>query len=767
MRRFARIAVPVCVLASAFAGAAQQGKHPAAAKPAGGTEEPGTPSPRLQAIRANNIGLALMDRQDFQNALGKFQIACVMDSQSDAGCLNMGIAFLYMQRYDDARRVLAKSASKDAKNPRAWFNLGLVERAVDQPKAALEDFEKTASLDPNDADTQYFIGDLLSKNEQYAKASAAYLNAVKLNPFHASAELGLAEAAQHTGDTDAALAHLNRFRHITSENLGEPVSVAYGKQGRYSRVEELPREPERILPAVPVKFVDVTAASGLPDAPPAASRRARNVDAGADSGIAGAKQGVPLDAEAGAPSLAGFLGSGACVFDYNGDGKPDIFLVNGDGAGSGALYRNTSDGKFVNETKAAKLDFHGEGTGCAVGDYDNDGYPDLVVSSSSGIRMYHNDGNGTFRDVTAAAGLSVDGFVLGVTFVDYDEDGDLDLYVTRFVDFPLKSPQEPFSFPAGAQGPGNILFRNKGNGTFMDWTKETGLAGASPSIGAAGNDLNNDGAVDLVVTGLQKMPTLYINEREGAFRAGSPWSAPMPGPAAGIAAMDFDRDGWMDLAFTHWSPPGLSLWRNVSGRAFQPAGLPDPGWMRGWGIASLDYDNDGWADLVAVGENFSGEGRIALLRNEGRQGFRDVTQETGLDKIVLRNPRSVIAFDFDGDGTTDLLITQNNLPPKLLKNVGGAKNGWLGLAFKGDDSTTGIGVKVDIFAGAERQKWEVPGASGYLGQGPPELLIGLGAERAADVVRAVWPGSAVQDELQVNGGKREVIKESDPRDTQH
>jgi hypothetical protein len=189
--------------------------------------------------------------------------------------------------------------------------------------------------------------------------------------------------------------------------------------------------------------------------------------------------------------------------------------------------------------------------------------------------------------------------------------------------------------------------------------------------------------------------------------------------------------------------------------------------MRGWGIASLDYDNDGWADLVAVGENFSGEGRIALLRNEGRQGFRDVTQETGLDKIVLRSPRSVIAFDFDGDGTTDLLITQNNLPPKLLKNVGGAKNGWLGLAFKGDDSTTGIGVKVDIFAGAERQKWEVPGASGYLGQGPPELLIGLGAERAADVVRAVWPGGAVQDELQVNGGKREVIKESDPRDTQH
>jgi hypothetical protein len=241
----------------------------------------------------------------------------------------------------------------------------------------------------------------------------------------------------------------------------------------------------------------------------------------------------------------------------------------------------------------------------------------------------------------------------------------------------------------------------------------------------------------------------------------------MPGPAAGIAAMDFDRDGWMDLAFTHWAPPGLSLWRNASGKTFQRVQLPDPGWMRGWGIAPMDYDNDGWIDLVAVGENFSGEGRIALLRNEGPQGFRDITQETGLDKIALRNPRSVIAFDFDGDGATDLLITQNNLPPKLLKNTGGAKNGWMQLAFKGDDSKTGIGVKVEIFAGGEPQKWEVPGASGYLGQGPPEVFLGLGPQRAADVVRVVWPSGFVQDEMQVISGKRDLITEFDPRDTQH
>jgi tetratricopeptide (TPR) repeat protein len=764
MKRFSRIAAPVCVLACAFVGAGQQRKHPATTKtpvsePAA---EPAPSSTRVQAIRDNNTGLALMERQQFTAALPKFQSACIMDTASDVGCMNMGIAFLYMRQYDDARRVLAKSTSKDAKNPRAWFTLGLVEKALGATKDALQDFQKAAALDPNDADTQYFIGELLSRNEQYSPAAAAYSNALKLNPLHASAELGLADVAQHAGDTDAALAHLNRFRHLTSDNLSEPISVAYGLQGKYSRVQELPREVEKVSPAASVRFVDVTSASGLPDAPFDAARSGAKRDSSrvhADKGLGAA--GLDQNAS----SLAGFLGSGACVFDYDGDGKPDIFLVNGDGAGNAMLFRNTGDGKFANATKAAKLEFHGQGTGCAVGDYDNDGYLDLVVSSADGVALYHNERNGTFKNVTDAAGIHVDGFVLGVTFVDYDNDGDLDLYVTRFENFPLKNPGEPFSFPQGASGPGNILFRNKGNGTFMDWTKDTGLAGSGPSIGAMGSDVNNDGAEDLVISGWQKAPLLLINQREGAFRAESPWTASMPGPAAGIAALDFDGDGWMDLAFTHWAPPGLSLWRNASGKSFDPVRIPDPGWMRGWGLAPLDYDDDGWVDLVAVGENFSGEGRIALLRNEGLQGFRDVTQDTGLDKIELRNPRSVIAFDFDGDGSVDLLITQNNLPPKLLKNVGG-KNEWLQLAFKGDDNSTGIGVKVEIFAGAGRQKWEVPGASGYLGQAPPEVLLGLGSQRLVDVVRVSWPGGMLQDELQMTGGKN-LIREADPHDTQH
>jgi tetratricopeptide (TPR) repeat protein len=761
MKKFARGVLPLVALTCGLIGAAQR-KHPPTPN-ASETDDAAVNSPRVQAIRENNIGIALMDRQQFPDALAKFQSACILDSESDVGCMNMGIAFLYMQRYDDARRVLAKSASREPQNPSAWFNLGLAEKTVGQSGAALRDFEKVASLDPDDADTQYFLGALYADDRQYLKATAAYSQAVKLNPFHASAELGLAEVAQRTNDSASAIAHLNRFRHITSDSLGEPISVSYGEQGKYSRAQELSWESGPARAAIPVHFLDVTAASGLA-APPTAAASATSGHR-AKTGTGDSKSDQAEDLNASGNTLSAFLGSGACVFDYNLDGKPDIFLVNADGRGNGALYRNNGDGKFVDETKAAKLEFHGQGTGCAAGDYDNDGFPDLAVSENGGVILYHNEGNGTFKDVTDVAGVRGDGLVLGVTFIDYDHDGDLDLYVTRFGDFRASDPSQPFSFPFDGPAPGNILWRNKGNGTFMDWTKELALGGNASSVGAMGSDVNNDRKIDFVVSGWQRAPSLFINQHEGPFRATSPWAGDMPGPSAGIAALDFDKDGWMDLAFTHWAPPGLSLWRNVSGKSFARAPLPDPKWMRGWGLAALDFDNDGWIDLVAVGETFSNEGRIILLRNEGSKGFQDVTQQTGLDKIVLRNPRSVIAFDYNGDGSADLLITQNNLPPVLLKNVGGNKNGWVELAFKGRaDTKNGVGVSLKLFAGAEREGWEVAGSSGYLGQGPSEILAGLGPLNEVDVVRLIWPNGILQDELQVPGGRRELISEIDLRD---
>jgi tetratricopeptide (TPR) repeat protein len=767
MHRQMNLLMPFAISAAALvctvAIASQQQNQTLQTKPAE-VSPPAQTRLHTEAARANNIGVALMNRQEFTVALPKFQTACVEDAQSDIPCLNMGIAMANLQQYEEARKVLSKAAERHPQDAYAWFNLGLIEKSTGQIKSGIEDFQKVAEIDSKDADTQYFLGLLYSQAQQYDNAIAAFDRALKLNPFHLSAEFGLAQAEQRSGNKDAAKEHLERFQHMTAEKLGKPISSLYGEQGKYSLAQSMFPAPEPVPPAVPVHFVNVTAQSGLPTAPAAEALARASLHGGGHSGARGGKTGTRSPAESEPRSLASFLGSGACIIDYDGDGKPDIFLVNADGKGNAALYRNEGNGKFADVTKAAKLDFHGEGTGCAVGDFDNDGRPDLAVSSSAGVALFRNEANGTFKNVTEAAGIHADGLALGVTFIDYDHDGDLDLYVTRFNNFPLGNPAEPFAFPPNTAPAGNVLWRNNGDGTFTEWTKETGLEGSGLSIGAIGSDINNDRAIDFVVTGWQKSPTVFLNPREGAFRAIAPWASEMPSPTAGVVALDFNKDGWMDLAFTHWGLPGLSLWRNVEGKSFERVPLPDPGWMRGWGIAPVDYDDDGWIDLVAVGETFSGEGRIVLLRNEGPAGFRDVTSETGLDKVVLHNPRSVVAFDYDGDGSMDLLITQNNLPPVLLKNVGGNRYNWLQLAFKGEhDNKTGIGTKVEVSSGAVVQKWEVAGASGYLGQGPADIVVGLGTERQADIVRAFWPTGVPQDELEVRVGKRDVIAELDRR----
>jgi tetratricopeptide (TPR) repeat protein len=744
-----------------LADAGQQTKRPHAPKSADATlsdPEDARAASHAQIIRENNFGVALMNRQQFEQALGKFQRACILEPQSDIGCVNAGIALLNMQRFDEARQILAKSAERDPQNPRVWFNLGLLEKAVDKSDAAIEDFTKVAQLDPYDADTQYFIGLVYSQAREYDKAIAAFKHAIELNPFQVSAEFGLAQALQRKDDTANAKEHFDRFQHLVSEKLGKPMSFIYGEQGKYSLAESMSPAPEPVPPAVSVHFVNVTALSGLPAHPSATGE-----EAGTPANATTRRRKAATE-EIAPESVSHFLGSGACIIDYDGDGRPDIFLVDGDGKGNAALYKNEGGGRFVNVTREAKLEIHGEGMGCAVGDYDNDGKPDLAVSMNGGVLLFHNEGKGTFKDVTKDSGIEMDGLAMGVTFIDYDHDGDLDLYVTRFNDFPLTNSAEPFSFPMDATPAGNVLWRNNGNGTFTNWTAETGLAGAAPSIGAIGSDLNNDRAIDFVVTGWQKAPVAFLNPREGIFRVTTPWASDMPAPTAGVAVLDFDKDGWMDLAFTHWGTPGLSLWRNVQGKSFERVPLPDLGWMRGWGVAALDYDDDGWMDLVAVGENFSGEGHLVLLRNEGEKGFRDVTSEVGLDKIVLHNPRGVIAFDFDGDGSTDLLITQNHLPPVLLKNEGGNRYNWLRMEFKGtNDNKTGIGTKVEMSAGALQQKWEIIGASGYLGQGSTDILAGLGPERGADVVRLLWPTGVLQDEMEIPALKTDRITEIDRR----
>jgi hypothetical protein len=308
------------------------------------------------------------------------------------------------------------------------------------------------------------------------------------------------------------------------------------------------------------------------------------------------------------------------------------------------------------------------------------------------------------------------------------------------------------------------MWRNNGNGTFTDVTKQTGLSAPASSASAVGTDYNNDRAVDIVATGWHGPPTIFENPREGEFAARQPWSASSWNRTVGVAALDYDHDAWMDLAFTHWGAPWISLWQNNLGKTFEQVPLPKVDWGRAYGIAAIDYDNDGWVDLAAVGETKDGKGEVRLFRNLGPDGWKDVSADVGLDKIQLKEPRAIIAGDYDNDGAVDLLITQNHGPAVLLRNQGGNRNNSLRLALKGlNDNKSAIGTKVEVFSAGLRQKFEVYGSSGYLGQNSPYLTIGLGQSKVADVVRMLWPTGVLQDEIEVAVNKVQHFTEMDRR----
>jgi tetratricopeptide (TPR) repeat protein len=689
-----------------------------------------------QAARVNNLGAAYMDQQLFDKALQSFEQAALLDPSLEIAKLNQGIALLNLGRIDAARKLLEQATVSAPGDAHAWYNLGLLDKSGSHPEAAVEAFERVIHIDANDPETWYFLGTVYAQLKQYPQAIAAFEHALQLNPLHASAQFGLSRAYQQSGDTAQARTHLTRFQYVTQNKLGSPISLAYGDQGKYSRVEDSPAAVKKVPDAIPVRFRATTESAGL-----------------STSAWTGGT---------GDPALA--LGPGACFLDYDGDGRLDIFLPASTPFGKVALYHNLGNGRFEDVTRAAKIDPELQGVGCTAGDYDNDGATDLALTALHRIVLLHNEKNGTFKDVTAPSGLISEGNNVAVTFVDYDHDGDLDLYVTRLTnraedDTAGKNP-ETYD-PAKAS---NVMWRNNGNGTFTDVTDAVGLAGKSVGVAAVGTDYNNDRAVDLALTNWHNPATVYENPREGKFLPRQLWSAPLPPLTMGVSVLDFDHDGWMDLAFTHWAAPGVSLWRNQKGTSFDPVALPATGWVHAWGVAAFDYDNDGWVDLVAVGETGDGRGQVKLFRNLGPAGFEDVSTEVGLDKIVLKDPRAVITGDYDNDGATDLLITQNHGPAVLLQNQGGNRNHSLRLSLTGlNDNKSAIGTKVEVFAAGNRQKFEIAGSSGYLGQNSTQLTIGLAEARDADVVRMLWPTGVLQDEIEVAGGRDQRYTEMDRR----
>ncbi len=680
----------------------------------------------IEAARLNNIGCAYMNQQLFEKGLKSFQQAAEADPKLTIARLNEGVAYLNQQKVDEAKSAFENALKQDSKSPTAWYGLGMLAKNTGDAAGAIDAFKHVIEIDSNDSDTWYFLGTAYVEAKQFPQAIEAFEHALKLNPLHASAEFGLSRAYQQSGNVDHAREHLKKFQYITQNKIGAPMSLAYGEQGRYSRAVESPQGVLKAPAPIKVRFVDVTKDSGL---------------------VSGAS---------GAPEPNNRLGPGACFLDYDNDGKIDIVLADGGPQGGMTLYRNLGNGKFEDVSRKAGIDSKLHGVGCTTGDYDNDGWTDIAVSRNEGVLLFHNEKNGSFKELSAEANLGANNLNQGLTFIDYDHDGDLDLLVTR----------------GGDKIEWGDMFRNNGNGTFTNVTEALGFngLGSSGGQGAIGTDYNNDRAVDILVPGLglgpDAPPVILENPREGKFLAKRPWSSTIPGPVMGATVLDFDHDGWMDVAFTHSEANGKSvtLWRNDHGKKFDAVTLPAIPWSSAYGIAAFDYDNDGWIDLVAVGETKDGKGEVRLFRNLGPDGFKDVTADVGLDKIQLKNPRAIITGDYDGDGATDLLITQNHGPAVLFRNEGGNQNHWLRVSLKGlADNKSAIGTKLEVFSGGNRQKFEIAGSNGYLGQNSTDIVVGLGDSKDADIVRMLWPTGVLEDEIHVAGDKQQNFLEIDRR----
>lgn len=488
------------------------------------------------------------------------------------------------------------------------------------------------------------------------------------------------------------------------------------------------------------------------------------------------------NAASGQKFLLETMAPGCALFDFDGDGYLDIYFVNGDVLPgfqsakplSNALYKNNRDGTFTDVTDKAGVRGHGYGMGVVAGDYNNDGLQDLFVTNFGSSILYRNNGDGTFTDVTAAAGLNNRGWGTSAAFFDYDNDGFLDLFVCNYVDFSLEhnvhcgSADRGLSYcsPENFAGTPCALYHNNGDGTFTDVTLASGIGGYKcKALGVVTADFTGSGYQDIYVANDRIENMLFLNKGNGTFEeagalSGAAYAASGRAQSGmGVSVADYDGDGKLDIVVTNLSLEGYSLFHNEGGAYFTdvsfPSGVGAPSMkLTGWGVVFFDYDNDGRDDLIAVNGHAMDNVSLAspdlsypqpmlLLENRGGH-FRDVTGDHGAALSVARPSRGLAVGDYNNDGNQDLLVCNCNGAPVLLKNEGNPANHWLTIQPVGRKcNRDGIGVKVWLTAGGVTQMKELTGGGSYLSSCDRRLHFGLGESRSASI-RVHWPSGVEQ-----------------------
>ena len=517
----------------------------------------------------------------------------------------------------------------------------------------------------------------------------------------------------------------------------------------------------------PVRYVDVTAASGL--------------------------QFLHRNSATSSKFLIETMTGGVALFDYDNDGWLDVFFVNGaklkenqadtdplEKTGPeywNRLFRNNHDGTFSDVTAKAGLQGKGYGMGAATGDYDNDGDTDLFVTSYGSAVLYRNNGDGTFSDVTASSKVNAQGFLTSAGFFDYDHDGNLDLFVCRYMQWSFASniycgnkgeDGRSYCHPDNFKPISNLLFRNNGDGTFTDATLSSKI-GESPgkSLGLAFADFNNDGLIDINVANDSYQQFLFKNLGKGVFQemgvlAGTGYTEDGKSFAGmGTDFADIDDDGFPDIVTTALSNESYAYFHNNGDESFTYATLVSSlgeltRLLAGWGMRIFDYDNDGAKDLFLANSHVMDNiektqphlrylQKPLLLKRNGKK-FQDVSPASGEVFQQAWASRGASFGDLDNDGDIDVVVSNCNGPAYVIRNEGGSRNHWIGMELQGKKSNRdGIGARVKLVSGSGKVQYNLATTTAsYLSAIDRRVLFGLGTEAKIKELEILWPSGVKQ-----------------------